>query len=166
MEPVPPQQPVAEEHVAWMRRCLELARQALAAGNPPVGAVLVSAGKAIGEGMEATRTRRDITCHAEIEAIRDALQRVDAHELRGSTLYSTHEPCLMCAYVIRHYQVGRVVVGATVPSVGGFSSAYPLLRAEDVATWAGPPQIVQGVLEADCRALSREYEHQKRQTDG
>jgi tRNA(adenine34) deaminase len=166
MERVPPEGPAAEEHVAWMRRCLELARQAHAAGNPPVGAVLVSAGKAIGEGMEATRTQGDITCHAEIEAIRDALLRVSVDEIRGSTLYSTHEPCVMCAYVIRHYQVGRVVVGVTVPSVGGFSSPYPLLRAEDVATWAGPPQIVQGVLEEACRALSRAYEHKKGQAEG
>jgi tRNA(Arg) A34 adenosine deaminase TadA len=165
MERVPPEGPAAEEHVAWMRRCLELARQALAAGNPPVGAVLVSAGKAIGEGMEATRTRRDITCHAEIEAIRDALQRADGHELRGSTLYSTHEPCLMCAYVIRHYQVSQVIIGTTVPSVGGYSSAYPLLTAADIPVWAAPPRVVTDVLKDAAQALSWLYNQQQRKKD-
>ena len=141
------QEPTADEHVAWMRRCLELARHALSAINPPVGTVLVKTDKPLGQGMEATRTRHDITCHAEIKAIPDALQRADANEIRGSTLYATHEPCLMCAYVIRHYQVDRVVVGVTVASVGGFSSAYPRQRAEDIASWQ--------ILRKSCRAYAK-----------
>ena len=105
-----------------------------------------------------------MTCHAEIEAIRDAVQKHGAGAVRDATLYSTHEPCLMCAYVIRHHQVSRVVVGATVPAVGGFSSAYPLLTAGDIAIWSDPPQIVEGVLREACQALSRAYARKKQET--
>ena len=86
-----------EEHEKWMRKCLELGKQALQGGKPPVGSVLVKAGQPVGEGAEAGRSKNDITCHAEIEAIRDAVQNYGASAVRGATLYSTHEPCLMCA---------------------------------------------------------------------
>ncbi len=149
-----------EEHEKWIRACLELARQALAWGNPPVGSVIVKDGKRIGEGTEAGKSKRDITCHAEIEAIRNALKNAEVNDLRGCTLYSTHEPCLMCSYVIRHHQVGLVVVGMTVPAVGGFSSAYPLLTAQDIAIWSDPPRVVEGVLKEACQAVTREYAQQ------
>jgi tRNA(adenine34) deaminase len=155
-----------EEHEKWMRNCLALAGQALERGNPPVGSVLVQAGGLIGEGAEAGKTKNDITCHAEIEAIRDAIQRHGASAVRGATLYSTHEPCLMCAYVIRHHQVSRVVVGTTVPAMGGFSSAYPLLTATDIPIWSPPPHIVEGVLREACQALSQEYARKKNQPAG
>jgi tRNA(adenine34) deaminase len=153
-----------EEHERWMRHCLELGKQALQRGNPPVGSVLVKAGVLIGEGAEAGRSKNDITCHAEIEAVRDAIQKGGAGAVRGATLYSTHEPCLMCAYVIRHHRVSRVVVGTTVPAVGGFSSAYPLLTATDIAIWPDPPHIVEGVLREACQALSRAYAQKKQET--
>ncbi len=146
-----------EEHEKWMRDCLALGKEALEGGNPPVGSVLIKAGVLLGEGAEAGRAKNDITCHAEIEAIRDAIRKHGAGAIRGATLYSTHEPCLMCAYVIRHHQVSRVVVGTTVPAVGGFSSAYPLLTAADIPIWSPPPHIVEGVLGEACRALSQEY---------
>ncbi len=158
--------PENAEHEKWMRNCLELGKAALGRGNPPVGSVLVQAGRLVGEGAEAGKSKNDITCHAEIEAIRDAVGKHGAAVLRGATLYSTHEPCLMCAYVIRHHQVGRVVVGTTVPAVGGFSSDYPLLTATDIPTWPAPPHIIEGVLREACQALSREYAGQKEQAGG
>jgi tRNA(Arg) A34 adenosine deaminase TadA len=149
--------PESMEHEKWMRRCLELGERALAAGDPPVGALLVKAGVQIGEGVEAARTRNDVTCHAEIEAIRAAVQRAGVEAVRGAALYTTHEPCLMCSYVIRHYRVGQVIIGTTVPAVGGFSSAYPLLTAVDIPAWPAPPQVVADVLGEAARSLSRRY---------
>ncbi len=143
---------------------MQLARLALAEGNPPVGSVIVKDGMLMGEGIEAGKSKKDITCHAEIEAIRDAMRKTDVNDLRGCILYSTHEPCLMCSYVIRHHRVSLVVVGMPVPEIGGFSSAYPLLTAQDIAIWSDPPEIVQGVLKEACEALIREYA-QKRKAD-
>jgi tRNA(Arg) A34 adenosine deaminase TadA len=148
------------EHEKWMRRCLELGERALAAGDPPVGALLVKAGVPIGEGLEAARSNNDVTCHAEIEAIRAAVQRAGVEAVRGATLYTTHEPCLMCSYVIRHYRVSQVVIGTTVPAVGGFSSAYPLLTATDIPVWSDPPRVVTDVLGEAARSLSRRYRPQ------
>ena len=154
-----------EEHEKWMRRCLELGKQALRAGNPPVGALLVKAGEIIGEGIEAAKSKNDVTCHAEIEAIRDALQNGDATAVDGATLYTTHEPCLMCAYVIRHHRIARVVTGTTVPAVGGFSSAYPLLTAEDITIWSARPEIVTGVLQDAAQAVTWLHTQQQQKKD-
>lgn len=153
---------VAQEHEKWMRVCLQLAAQALQTGNPPVGALVVKEGLIAGRGTEATRTKGDITCHAEIEAVRDALSTGKFGDLSGCTLYTTHEPCLMCSYVIRHYKVSQVVMGTIVPAVGGYSSAYPLLTASDVAPWSPPPHCVRGVLAEACQALTLEYEQQNK----
>jgi len=150
-----------EEHEKWMRICLELARMALQSGNPPVGSIIIQDGKMIGEGIEAGKSKKDITCHAEIEAIRDAMTKTQQHDLNGSSLYSTHEPCLMCSYVIRHYKISKVITGTCVPAIGGFSSAYPLLIATDIDIWSTPPHIINNVLKEDCQALTHEYEQNK-----
>ncbi|RDC63794.1 nucleoside deaminase [Adhaeribacter pallidiroseus] len=146
-----------EEHEKWMHWCLNLAQQALQQGDFPVGAVVVQKGKLIGQGVEAGQLKKDITCHAEMEAIRDARQTINTADLQNCILYSTHEPCIMCSYVIRHHKISRVVVGTTVPEVGGSSSAYPLLSAPDISIWVAPPHLVTGVLAEACQALSQAY---------
>lgn len=151
-----------QEHEKWMRICLRLATEALQSGNSPVGSLIVKEGLIAGRGNEATRTKGDITCHAEIEAIRDTLSTGKFGDLSGCVLYTTHEPCLMCSYVIRHYKVSRVVIGTTVPVIGGYSSSYPLLRASDITCWSPPPHLVHGVLEEACQALTRQYEQQNK----
>ncbi len=147
-----------KEHEKWMRWCLSLAQQALQQGDYPVGAVVVKEGELIGEGVEAGKSKKDITCHAEIEAIREARQTTDSADLQGCILYSTHEPCIMCSYVIRHHKISQVIIGTTVPELGGVTSAYPLLTAPNFSKWANPPQVVQGVLVEACRALNLAYE--------
>ncbi len=137
-----------------MRRCLELARQARQHGESAVGSLVVRDGAVIGEGIEASRRALDITYHAEIEAIRAARNALQSRHLPGCTLYTTHEPCLMCSYVIRQASISLVVIGCAVPDTGGFSSPYPLLTATDIAPWGQPPGVVMGVLEAECRAVS------------
>ena len=147
-----------EEHTKWMRWCLNLAQQALQQGDFPVGSVVVKSGKLIGQGVEAGKTKKDITYHAEIEAIRQARQTINSADLQNCILYSTHEPCIMCSYVIRHHQISQVVIGAAVSEVGGVTSAYPLLAAPDITIWATPPHLVQGVLADACQALNQAYE--------
>ena len=139
----------------WMQQCLELGRQARQEGNTPVGALLLQEGQKIGEGREAGKSKHDITCHAEIEAIRDALQQGHAN-LRGAILYTTHEPCIMCSYVIRHHRIARVVIGLAVPEVGGYTSLFPILSTQAIPKWGPPPEITLGVLQEQCRGLSLE----------
>ncbi len=140
-----------------MSLCIELAKEALQTGNAPVGSIIVKEGIMLGQGIEAAKTKKDITFHAEIEAIRDSLTKNKLVDLNGCTLYSTHEPCLMCSYVIRHYKISLVVSGTSVPFIGGFSSPYPLLKIGDISIWTDPPQIIEGVLKEACQALSKAY---------
>ena len=145
------------DHEHYMRHCLTLAQEALAGGNPPVGSVVVRDGVIVGQGREAGKTKGDITCHAEIEAIRDAIQHTGNGDLSDCSLYTTHEPCLMCSYVLRHHAIKHVIMGVRVKAVGGVSSRYPLLTDPDFEIWAAPPVIVEGICSDDCAALSQRY---------
>lgn len=140
-----------DEH--YMRRCLVLARQALARGEVPVGALVVAAGRILGEAGEATRTRHDHTAHAEALALTAACGAVQAMTLEGATLYSTVEPCLLCGYVARAARVARVVYGVPAGRLGACTSTYALLRDPSVAGWIAPPAVTAGVLADECRAL-------------
>ncbi len=125
-----------------MERCRQLAQEAAKTGNTPVGSIIVRDGVIIGEGREATRPDNDVTKHAEVEAIRDALRHLGTPKLTDCLLYTTHEPCILCSYAIRHYQIGWVCFETIVPTVGGVSSSWPILTATDISIW-GPPPIVE-----------------------
>ena len=136
-----------------MKMCIELGNEAFQNGNPPVGSILVKEGLKIGVGMEAGKSSNDITKHAEIEAIRDALK---IHQsLKGSILYTTHEPCIMCSYIIRHHQIKTIVFGVKSNFIGGISSEFKILETENIPSWNKPPEIIKGVLETECLALSK-----------
>lgn len=137
----------------WMRRCISLARIAKNRGDSPAGAILVHGDNIISEGIEAGKTRQDITCHAETEAIRQAVKLLKTNDLSDCILVTTHEPCIMCSYVVRHHRISRIVVGVTTGEIGGYSSALPVLLDTTVTRWANPPVIIGGILEQECRAL-------------
>lgn len=139
----------------YMRQCISLAAMAKQRGDSPVGSVLVKHGKIISEGVEGGKTQQDITCHAEIEAVRNAVKILGINDLSECILVTTHEPCIMCSYVIRHYKIKLVVVGVTTGEVGGYSSSYPLLLDKKIARWAEPPQIIDGILEEECKDLMK-----------
>jgi len=105
-----------DEH--FMREALALAAQGAALGEVPVGAVLVQDGQIIGRGFNCPISGHDPSAHAEMVAIRDAASRVQNYRLPGSTLYVTLEPCSMCAGLIVHSRIQRVVYGATEPKAG------------------------------------------------
>ena len=115
----------------------------------------------LGEGIEAGKTQNDITYHAEIEAIRDAVRHTGEKYFTDTILYTTHEPCIMCSYVIRHHRIAEVVMGLQVPETGGYSSSYPVLIAEDIGVWTVPPKITEGVLLEECTMLQEEFLKQK-----
>jgi tRNA(adenine34) deaminase len=70
-------------------------------------------------------------------------------------LYTTAEPCLLCSFAIREARIERIVIGTSVPHIGGATSPYPILSAADVPPWGAPPTIVWGVLQKECEALRR-----------
>ena len=101
-----------------MGRALELAGEAAAAGEVPVGAVLVRNGVIIGQGYNAPISSNDPSAHAEIVALRDAARRMGNYRLPGSVLYVTLEPCTMCVGAIVHARVERLVFAAREPRAG------------------------------------------------
>ncbi|MBL3556635.1 MULTISPECIES: tRNA adenosine(34) deaminase TadA [Marinobacter] len=135
------------EDEAWMGRALQLAEQAAAAGEVPVGAVVVLDGKEIGTGFNAPISGCDPTAHAEIRALRDAARRVGNYRLPGATLYVTLEPCTMCVGAIVHSRVSRLVYGAAEPKAGAVESARRTLE-EDHLNWR--VESVSGVLANRC----------------
>ena len=102
----------------FMREALELARQGAGLGEVPVGALLVQDGEVIGRGFNCPISNHDPSAHAEMVAIRAAALAAKNYRLPGSTLYVTLEPCSMCAGLIVHARIARVVYGATEPRAG------------------------------------------------
>ena len=136
-----------------MRECIRLANVAKDRGDTPVGSVIVQNGKIISEGIEGGKTHKDITFHAEIEAVRNAVLALGRADLSDCIMVTTHEPCIMCSYVIRHHKMRQIIIGLTVPDVGGFSSVYPILKDTTITKWIPAPEIITGVLEAQCNQL-------------
>lgn len=112
----------------FMRRALELAKHGEAAGEVPVGCVIVKDGEIIGEGFNHPITAHDPTAHAEIGAMRQAAARLNNYRLVDTTLYVTLEPCAMCAGAMVHARVKRLVFGAAEPRTGAVGSVYDIVR--------------------------------------
>ena len=142
-----------QQHEFFMRKCIKLALVAKERGDSPVGCVIVKDEEIIAEGIEGGKTYKDITYHAEIEAIRQAGNVIDANDLSGYTMYTTHEPCIMCSYVIRHKKISTIVVGRLTGDIGGWASKYPLLADTSIAKWGSPPTVITGVLQQECENL-------------
>lgn len=134
-----------KDHQYFMRRCLQLAETAAANGESAVGSVVVLQGEIVGVGAEQSRALRDITRHAEVVAVLDALKHVPS--LKGAALYTNVEPCLLCSYVIRHHQIGQVFFLKNSGELGGTHQPYNLLTASDIRSWTAPPEVQQLNLE-------------------
>ena len=141
-------------HDQYMRRCIELAKIAGANGNTPVGSIVVLDDQVVGEGIENLPSGTSITGHAEILACQAAVDDRSSTNLASGTLYSTAEPCFMCAYAIRQCQISLVVYGAETPGIGGVTSNHPILTAA-IAGWKPPPQTISGVLSEECSQLKK-----------
>ncbi|KGK83680.1 tRNA adenosine(34) deaminase TadA [Pseudomonas sp. FIP_A4] len=144
----------------FMREALALAEQGAALGEVPVGAVLVQDGQIIGRGFNCPISRHDPSAHAEMVAIRDAAQAVANYRLPGSTLYVTLEPCSMCAGLIVHARIQRVVYGATEPKAGVVVSRGQFFAQE----FLNHRVLVEGgVLAQECGEMLREFFRLRRQ---
>jgi tRNA(adenine34) deaminase len=137
-----------------MRMALALAREAKAAGEVPVGAVLVLADQVIGRGRNAPLERCDPTAHAEILAVREACTSLGNYRLEGAVLYTTLEPCVMCAGALVAARVARLVFGARDLRFGGVRSKFHLADAEVLNHRLA---IEEGVLGAECAELMQTF---------
>jgi tRNA(adenine34) deaminase len=112
----------------WMAEALDMAVRADAAGEVPVGAVVVLDGAVIGRGWNRPISGHDPTAHAEIMALREAAAAIGNYRLVGADLYVTIEPCTMCAGAVVHARIRRLVFGATEPKSGAVISNGQLLQ--------------------------------------
>ena len=141
---------VLNEDEDFMREALALAREGWAAGEVPVGAVVVKDGEIVGRGYNSPISRHDPSAHAEILALRDAARHLGNYRLVGCSLYVTIEPCAMCAGAIMHARIARVVYGAPEAKTGACGSVVDLFAEERLNYHA---EVVPGVLAAECRGL-------------
>lgn len=148
-------EPQALAYESFMWRAIELARRARADGDAPVGALVVSGAEILAEGVERVKAALDVSAHAELIAIREACRKLGSFNLAGCTLITTTEPCYMCSYVARRTGIPRIVIGIRVTSVGGASSRHAILSDPDIRVWSSPPELIFGVLEQECRLLSK-----------
>ena len=138
----------------FMRQALEEAHVAAAAGEVPVGAVVVLDGEVIGRGHNRPIGGQDPTAHAEVEALRDAGRRRGNYRLPGAALYVTVEPCLMCAGACLHARVDELVFGATDDKAGAVVSRARVL---DGPAWNHRVRVHGGVLAEEARELLQTF---------
>jgi len=142
-----------------MAAALEEAARARAAGEVPIGAVVVLDGRIVGRGFNQPITSGDPTAHAEIVAIRDAARQAGNYRLTGATLCVTIEPCLMCVGALVHARIDTLVYGAAEPRTGAVIST---VRAGELPGHNHRFEIVCGVREAECRELMQAFFKDKR----
>ena len=133
-----------------MREALELAKQAGAVGEVPVGAVVVKDGAIIGRGFNAPISRHDPSAHAEMMALREAAQYQGNYRLVGCELFVTLEPCVMCVGTMFHARIARVVFGARDPKTGACGSVVDLFGEQRLNHHT---EVSGGVLAEECGLL-------------
>lgn len=141
------------EHERYIGHCIELARQALLTNDTPVGSLIVRGDQVIAEGIEAVRGLCDVAAHAEIQALRAAFIQLNSRELTGCTLYTSVEPCVMCAYVIRLARVSVVVSGTRPVDMSTRINGQTVLSDASILPSPPVPLAIRDVLEPECRAL-------------
>ena len=146
---------MTETDELWMRTAIEAAREAAAMDEVPIGACLVSdEGELLSSAFNRTITDNDPTAHAEILAIREAAEKLDNYRLTGTTIYTTIEPCVMCAGALVNARIGRLVFGAHDDRFGAVETQFRLC---DNQALNHRIEIRSGVLADECRALMQEF---------
>ena len=143
-----------ESDSLWMRLAIEEAQKAEAAGEVPVGAVIVAGGKFLAAGHNSPIASADPTAHAEINALRNACAGSRNYRLAGATVYVTLEPCVMCAAALVHARVKRLVFGARDLRFGGAGSKFQIADSELLNHRI---ELVEGVLGAECLELLQRF---------
>lgn len=150
----------ADQDSKWMRKAIQLAKQAAKRGEIPVGALLVSPeGKLLSSGSNIRENSNTVLGHAELLAIHRANKKQNSWRLEDCTLYITLEPCVMCAGAIQQSRIGRVVYGAKDVKGGAVNSLYQILNDSRLNHQV---TVTQGVLEQECSEILKDFFGKKR----
>lgn len=155
----PPESLTRNDHERWMETALAAARACAEHGDVPIGAAVVREGELLAVAGNERELRADPTAHAEVIALREAAAKLGGWRLPGTTLYITLEPCSMCAGAIVLARVPTVVFGAYDPKAGAAGSVLNVL---DEPALNHRPEVIGGVLEAECAAELRGFFAAKR----
>jgi len=147
-------------HDIFMREAISLAREAEAAGEVPVGAVVVADREILGRGRNSPIGLRDPTAHAEMLALRAAAAAIANYRFENATLYTTLEPCVMCAGAIQHARIAQLIFGAADPKTGACGSVVDLFAEARLNHHAS---VRGGVLALECSQLLADFFAERRQ---
>lgn len=137
-----------------MKEALAEAKKAAAAGEVPVGAVIVKDGEIIGRGHNETETAKDPTAHAEMIAIRQAAKNLGGWRLTGCTMYVTTEPCSMCAGAIVWSRISRLFIGTMDPKSGACGSVFNIPQKSRLNHFV---EIETGLMQEECSSLMKSF---------
>ena len=147
------------EEAAWMEQALEQAALAAAAGEVPVGALVIKDGEIIGRGHNRNLLDNDPTAHDEIVALRQAAARMGNHRLVGCTMVATIEPCSMCAGALIHARIARLIYGAADPKAGAAGSVLAVINHRSLNHRM---EVTAGVLASRCSEILQDFFRRKR----
>ena len=148
-------------HEHYMDLAMVEAKKAAAAGEVPIGAVLINRqGEVIGRGFNQPISSADPSAHAEIVALRDGARAAQNYRLAGATLYCTKEPCPMCAGAIVHARIARLVFGAADPKTGAAGSLYNIVTDPRLNHCV---ELIRGVRDEESTALLQQFFQSRRQ---
>lgn len=150
----------SQDDAAWMELALEQAALAAQAGEVPVGALVIKDGEIIGRGHNRNLLDNDPTAHAEIVALRQAAACLGNHRLSGCVLFSTIEPCSMCAGALIHARIARLVYGAADVKAGAAGSVLAVLNHPRLNH---KMEITAGILSERCSTVIQDFFRQKRE---
>jgi tRNA(adenine34) deaminase len=143
------------QYAVWMGQALEVASGALAAGDVPVGAVVISPhGEVLGAGHNQREADGDPTAHAEVVALRAAASAQGGWRLEGCTLVVTLEPCIMCAGALMLARIGQVVLGAWDPKAGACGSVWDVVRDRRATHRV---EVIGGIREQECSQILLDF---------
>jgi tRNA(adenine34) deaminase len=144
---------------SYLQLAVEQARLAADAGEVPVGAVVVFEDEVVGRGRNQVLGTNDPTAHAEIVALRDAARQLNNYRLTGCELYTTLEPCAMCAGAIIHARIARLIYGAADPKAGASGSVIEVINHPKLNHQL---EIVAGVMAEECGEMLRAFFRERR----
>ena len=137
-----------------MKEALAEAKKAAAAGEVPVGAVIVKDGEIVGRGHNETETAKDPTAHAEMIAIRQAAENLGGWRLTGCTMYVTTEPCSMCAGAIVWARLEKLYIGSMDPKAGACGSVFNIPQEKKLNHFV---EIETGLMQAECSGIMKDF---------
>src|SRR5437588_12703495 len=149
-----------QAHERWMREALRAARLAQARDQVPIGAVVVIGEEVVAVSGNRTRTDCDPTAHAEIVALREAAKKIGNYRLSEAIVYSTIEPCAMCAGALIQARVGLLVYGAQDERAGAVHTHFQICSSDQLNHRV---DVIEGVLESECRELMPEFFRARRE---